>query len=130
MATYLEGGGASIKETGSLKRTTAGTSSKSVGANEYALVSFYHTKDSSDSYTGASGGLTQYSGSTGAVNGNHDVALTGLAAGQYLVGGGVSFSVVWTAVSVEFQIDGVEVYKSGPFYGGTPPAMAHYVIFE
>ena len=129
MATY--GGGASIKESGSLKRTTAGTSSKTLGANEYAWVSIYHKKDDDSAVAPTTyGGLSKGSTSIGATNTTSSFAFTAMAAGQYLVGGGITFSIITTAMGVSFEIDGIEVYSATNFNNLPPDATAQYVIFE
>tara|TARA_Y100000593_G_scaffold55043_1_gene102903 strand:+ start:12610 stop:12969 length:360 start_codon:yes stop_codon:yes gene_type:complete len=119
MATY--GGGASIKESGSLKRTTNGTTSKTLGANEYALVSVVIT--ASVRVEGISSGSTAYEDQDAATQTHATMA--GMSHNQFVVGGGVTFSVVRGSTN-ELQIDGITVFK----FTGTTSISAQYVIFE
>lgn len=124
MATYSAG--TTIKESGSLKRTTAGTTSKTVGSGEYAIVSFcmdagVRIEGISSGGDGASedGSASSYTKVTGA----------GDSGNQFIVGGGITFSITWTSGGGGYlTIDDCVVF-SAVNYSATTVA-AQYVIFE
>ena len=133
MATYSSGG-AAIKESSALKRTTDGSSSKTLGANEYALVSIYNSNQGFTSVNTTDGGVFN----AGTVT---NVPAMGLASGQFLVGGGQTFKVTGTTQSLsgsgehtyEFYVDDIPIYTVSElttYQYGTHGFSVQYVIFE
>ena len=132
MATY--GGGASIKESSALKRTTDGSSSKTLGANEYALISIYNSIEGFTSVNTVTGGI--FNGGTVSI-----FPAMGLAAGQFLVGGGQTFKVIGTTQSLsgsgehtyKFYVDDIPIYTVSElttYQYGTHGFSVQYVVFE
>ena len=144
MATYSSGG-ATIKESGSLKvtstdtglaRTVDETVSKTVGSGEYALISIVHStvmefNSDADGFTGDPESII----ATGAFLSNN----------QLIVGGGKTFKLRsnldmeynphhnWDGY-FEVWIDDCRIYKhtllSWPTTSGDAVAAIQYVIFE
>ena len=92
MATYSAG--TSIKESGSLKRTTAGTTSKTLGSNEYAIISF--CMDAGVRIEGISSGGDGAS-EDGTAGSFTKVTGAGDSGNQFIVGGGKTFSVTYVS---------------------------------
>lgn len=124
MATYSAG--TSIKESGSLKRTTAGTTSKTLGSNEYALVTF--CMDAGARIEGISSGSAGKSEDGTA--GSYTMATeAGSSGNQFIVGGGKTFSVTYASGGGgSLTIDDCVVFNAVN-YGATTVSV-QYVIFE
>ena len=121
MATYSTG--TRIAETGSLNRTTAGTTSKTVDADKYAEVTFiYPAQLVAD--TTVSGTASPSADGSGATT--TKVNYLGYSGNKFIVGGGKTFSITHGA-TMTFTVDGTNIFEAA---GGSGTISAQYVIFS
>lgn len=121
MATYSTG--TRISETGSLNRTTAGTTSKTVDADKYAEVTFIYPAHlfADTTVSGTDAPSDDGSGAT-----TTKVNYLGYSGNKFIVGGGKTFSITHGA-TMTFTVDGTNIFEAA---GGSGTISAQYVIFS